>query len=51
LEVKPEVPFMACKKSLAGVKEILTRLNSHSFRPFLIFLPDYSAGRIARELW
>jgi hypothetical protein len=30
---------MACENSIASVKEMLTRLNSHSFHPFLLVAP------------
>jgi hypothetical protein len=31
--------FTACKKPLASLKEMLTRQNSHSSRPFLLLAP------------
>jgi hypothetical protein len=43
--------FTACKKLLASVKEVLTRLNSYSFCYSTDLLPDDSDGRIIRELW
>jgi hypothetical protein len=45
---------MACEKSLASVKEMLTRLNSrlnsHSFHPFLLVAPRRLLV-VLPELW